>query len=306
MVGRRPRLTAQRRGRPLIVAREVEAMVSDQSGSAAITLAEAERLVASVKVWHHIFEVFPGVWTPGVYHAEFLWNKLGVEDWKGVRVLDVGPADGAMSMWAARAGAQVTSIDYKPKTMSGFAVMEQLSGLQFDFRVGNVLDLPRMELGLFDTVLFMGVLYHLADPLRGLYACRCICRGRLFLETWYDPDLAPDVPAIRYVPCGTHPDHTNFWVPNRAALMTMLTDAGFEPVREDAWGNRIFVEARAVTDGVRLLRMAGAYANRGADWPSLLPYHMDYRELEQRLAASAPEADQRQVDSPSLISSAGT
>jgi len=198
------------------------------------------------------------VWTRGAYQPEFLWNKIGPYDWKEKRVLNVGPSDGAISMWAARAGAEVTAVDNKPKVGSGFAVMEQLSRLSFDYRVGNVFDLAQMNLGLFDTVIFFGVLYHLPDPLRGLYACRRVCRDRLFLETWYDPVLVPDIPVARYLPSGSDPDHTNFWVPNRAALMAMIVDAGFAVVREEAWGQRIFVEARVASDGFRLRRMAGA------------------------------------------------
>lgn len=256
--------------------------MSSETLAAAVTRSEAEQLVASVPSWHHIFEVFPGVWTPGVYHAEFLWQKIGVDNWRGQRVLDIGPADGAMSMWAARAGAEVTALDYKPKTLSGFAAMERITGLSFDFRTGNVLDLPRLNLGVFDTVLFMGVLYHLPDPLRGLHACRAVCRWRLFLETWYDPDLSPDVPAMRYLPTGAHEDHTNFWVPNRAAVLSMLADAGFEPVREETWGARMFVEARVATDGFRLWRLAIAYAQTGADWTALLPAYMDPEALKRQ------------------------
>lgn len=265
--------------------------MSDNPNAAAIGRAEAERLVASWAPWHHTFEVYPGVWTSGVYQPEFLWNKIGPQDWAGKRVLDIGPADGAMSMWAARAGAEVTAIDHKPKTQSGFAIMEQLSGQRIDFRMVNVFDLPGMNFTPFDIVLFLGVLYHLPDPLRGLYACRRVCADRLFLETWYDADLTPDVPAARYLPCGTDADHTNFWVPNRAALRAMIVDAGFTVVREEAWGPRIFIEARTANDGFRLWRMAAAYGSKGDDWPSLLPRSLAGAELQQRPPSPAAQHD---------------
>lgn len=234
--------------------------MSDQSQPAADARAEAEQLIKSVPHWHHSFEIFPGITTRGNYQPEFLWNKIGPQEWKGKRVLDIGPADGALSMWAARAGAQVTAVDKGPKTRSGFAVMEQLSGLAIDYRVANVLDLPYAGLGLFDRVFFLGVLYHLPDPLRGLYACRQVCRDRLFVETWHDPDLQPDIPAARYLPGGSNPDPSNFWVPNRLAVLSMISDAGFDVVREEVWDDRMFVEARVSTDSVRLWRIASAYA----------------------------------------------
>lgn len=230
-----------------------------------MTRDEAEQLVASVPRWHHTFEVFPGVMTPGAYNPSFMWQMMReTADWSGARVLDIGPADGAFSKWAADAGAQVTALDYRPKHVSGFQVMEQLSGHSLDFRNGNVLDAADMGLGEFDVVLFLGVLYHLPDPLRGLYACRKLCRtgGILFVETWFDPELSPDVPAARYLPNGAHADYTNFWVPNRLALLAMLQDFGFEVMRESRHGGRMFVHGRAIEDPTISRRMSICYPSR--------------------------------------------
>jgi tRNA (mo5U34)-methyltransferase len=224
---------------------------------------EAKRLVASVMHWHHKFEIFPGVTTPGSYDPWFLWNYIHpTREWSGARVIDIGPADGAFSKWAAERGAVVTALDYRTKGMSGFGVMEELSGRSFDFHVGNVLDAPSMGLGTFDAVLFLGVLYHLPDPLHGLYACRQLCRdnGSLYLETWFDPGLIPDVPAVRYIPFVEGADWTNFWVPNRNALLEIVRDVGFEVVRDHSWGSRIFMEARATSDEARARRMGFSYA----------------------------------------------
>ena len=59
-------------------------------------------------------------------------------------------------MWAAKCGAEVKALDFRPKTASGFAAMEKITGLTFDFHVGNILDPP--NLGTFDAVFFLGVL----------------------------------------------------------------------------------------------------------------------------------------------------
>jgi hypothetical protein len=53
---------------------------------------------------------------------------------------------------------------------------------------------------------------------------------------------------------------TNFWMPNEPALLSLITDAGFDVVRHNAWGERTFVEARASDDPARLRRMEYAYA----------------------------------------------
>jgi tRNA (mo5U34)-methyltransferase len=226
-----------------------------------MTSEEAKSLVASVKHWHHAFEIAPGVRTPGSYDPSILWQRMKEAcKWHGLRVLDVGPADGAMSMWAANAGASVTALDFRPKHDSGFATMEEISGHRFGFHIGNILDAP--DLGKFDVVFFLGVLYHLPDPIRGLWACRKFCRtgAKLFLETWFAPELDQDTPLVKYLPHGSYRDWTNFWVPNRSALLVMLGDAGFEVVRDDSWGARIFVEATAIDDAEKSRRMNISYA----------------------------------------------
>ena len=227
-----------------------------------ITKQEAERLVATIPYWHQRFEVFPDVTTPGAYDPGFLWNLINQgRNWQGSRVIDIGPAEGAFSKWAADQGATVTVLDRTPKHWSGFHVMEQLSGQVFNYRVENVLDVDLNGPDVFDVVLFLGVLYHLPDLLRSLYVCRKLCAedSTLFLESWIEPELVPDVPTVRYLPHGEHSDMSIFWVPNRAALYAMVHDAGFDIVRDVSWGQRIFVEARVSQEPARMVRIETSY-----------------------------------------------
>jgi tRNA (mo5U34)-methyltransferase len=226
-----------------------------------MTSDEARELVGTIAHWHHKFEVYPGVITPGSYDPTFMWNKLGLADaCEGKRALDVGPSDGFFSKRLAERGAEVTALDYRPKDGHGFGVMERLSGLTFEYIVGNILDLNVDQFGTFDIVLFLGVLYHLPDPMRGLHAVRQVSSDAMFLETWYEPDLFPDVPVARYWRANSaNNDPTNFWSPNRLCVLDMLHDAGFDVVREEAWGRRLLVETRIATDPARLLKMRTAY-----------------------------------------------
>jgi len=212
-------------------------------GSADIESARA--LVAEVPHWHHKFEIFPGVETPGSYSPEFMFDKLQLPgDMTGLRALDIGPSDGFFSMKMGRRGAQVTAIDYRAKSTHGFAVMERLTGLQFDYRQANLYDLASLELGTFDIVLFLGVLYHLPDMMRGLDLVARHCRKRLIVETKYDPNLMPGAAVARYYEAGTLAnDLTNFWVPNKECLFAMLRDTGFRVDRHDNWGDRLLVDA---------------------------------------------------------------
>ncbi|GJD94617.1 magnesium protoporphyrin IX methyltransferase [Methylobacterium iners] len=85
------------------------------------------------------------------------------EDLSGRRVLDAGCGTGALSIEAARRGAEVVAIDVSP-TLIGLA-RERLGavpgGGRIDFRVGDMLD---PWLGRFDHVVAMDSLIHYNGP----------------------------------------------------------------------------------------------------------------------------------------------
>ena len=209
----------------------------------------ARDLVRSIDYWHHRFEIFPGVITPGAYDARPLLDLARLPaDLRGRRALDVGTSDGYFALELARRGAEVTAIDYREKTGHGFAVMEALNpDVRIEYRTVNLFDLPSLGLGEFDIVWFMGVLYHLPDMIRGLHVVRQACRGELYLETRCENDFAKKVSAARYYARDSlGGDLCNFWAPNRLCVLDMLTDTGFTPERDEAWTrDRLFVKARA-------------------------------------------------------------
>ena len=91
-----------------------------------MTLDEARTLVASVPHWHHRFEILPGVVTPGIYDPSFLLEKMALPaNLSGRSVLDIGPSDGYFCLNFRRRGARVVAVDYRPKHLHGFAVMER-------------------------------------------------------------------------------------------------------------------------------------------------------------------------------------
>ena len=225
-------------------------MHSPAPSSSPVDRDEAQAIVSRVPHWHHKFEVFPGVVTPGTYDPQFMLDKLRLpDDMTGMRALDIGPSDGFFSMSMARRGALVTAIDYRAKDGHGFGATEQLTGLRFDYRQMNLYDVPRSDIGEFDVVLFLGVLYHLPDMMRALDIVAGLCRDRLFVETQYEPELVPDLPVARYYAASTLADDiTNFWVPNKECLFAMLRDTGFQINRDDGWGSRLLVEASRDTE----------------------------------------------------------
>jgi tRNA (mo5U34)-methyltransferase len=222
---------------------------------------EAEALMNSIPHWHHRFEIYPGLVTPGSYDPSFLWEKLRFDDrCKGQRVLDVGTSDGYFSKRIDTLGGEVVCVDYRRKSSHGFGVMEQLHGSTFPYEHSNVYELDTERLGTFDFVLFLGVLYHLPDMMRALRKLRTLCRSTLFLETHSDNVFCPGFPAARYHKgASLAGDLTNFWSPNELCVLDMLHDAGFDVVRHETWSDRLFTEAVVSTDPDRLYKTNIAY-----------------------------------------------
>ena len=80
------------------------------------------------------------------------------------------------------------------------------------------------------------------------------------METHCDKSLSQEVPAARYYKGDTLAgDITNFWSPNRLCVIDMLYDAGFDVVRDEVWGDRMFAEARISEDPKRTYKMEVAY-----------------------------------------------
>jgi len=119
------------------------------------------------------------------------------------------------------------------------------------YQVRNVYDLDPGRDGLFDLVLFLGVLYHLRNPMLALDRVRAVTRpgGLVFVETQIAPDVSAagtDQAAWRYFPRDAlHGDETNKWAPNVAGLRAMLEDCQLLPEDAAATPDRATVRARS-------------------------------------------------------------
>lgn len=220
--------------------------------------------------WYHQIEVFPGVVTPGVNASQDALRMLPLPvDCRNLRVLDVGTRDGFFAFELERRGANVVALDYMPPGGTGFAIAKGLLGSTTPYLVGNVYDVSPETHGLFDLVLFLGVLYHLRDPLLALDRLAAVCApgGRIFVESYVideaflDPDthttvpLAQISPKLRATPImqfypgdSLNRDFTNWWGPNMACLRAMLGMAGFAVEHEHLSGSRGICVGRKVAD----------------------------------------------------------
>jgi tRNA (mo5U34)-methyltransferase len=229
------------------------------------TPSEVQQLIASVPGWYHQIELAQGVVTPGINKSAESLSRLGLpSDCRGLRVLDLGTRDGFFAFELEQRGATVVAVDYIAREQTGFDVAARIKGFRGQYLHKNVYDLRAAEIGTFDIVLFLGLLYHLPDPLGALQLVRSLCHGQLYLETFVldeygclpgeQPALdaplpASDRPIMRFLPGNSlNNDPTNYWAPNLTCLGLMLSENMFEVCTQQQYGNRAIVTSRITYD----------------------------------------------------------
>lgn len=273
---------------------------------------EIRRLVAEHGRWFHEIELAPGIVTPGEDSNRMklpILDGLGLPgDLSGRRVLDVGCSDGYFAFEMERRGASVVAVDFVPETSTGFATARKILGSAVEYRMDNVYNLDPDEHGTFDVVLFLGVLYHLRNPLGGLDAVRSVLRegGELYLATLMidqhfrladgavttladvDPALT-DVPLWQAFPRDTlNGDFTNCFAPNRAALRAALEEARFRVEAFETVSMGGYARALAVHDPLaeKYRRLDGRLHTSPFD-PSV-PYFLEEEGAEHDITGRPP------------------
>ncbi|MCL4813521.1 MAG: DUF1698 domain-containing protein [Vicinamibacteraceae bacterium] len=226
--------------------------------------ADARHQIESVR-WYHRIEIAQGLVTPGRTDSESVWRRLDLpDDMRGLRVLDIGTADGYFAFRAERAGADVIAVDLAPSP--GFVVAHRLLGSRVEHRACPIWNIDVASFGTFDVVFLLGVLYHLRDPLAALHLVHPLCRGDLFVESYvWDERIFDDLPAIdadtaarlreiplmRFFPGNTLAgDPTNFWGPNHTCLVEMLKETGYDVTATTRAGDRAYARCRPRPDAL--------------------------------------------------------
>lgn len=106
------------------------------------------------------------------------------------RVLEIGAATGAYTVWLAERGYDVTAVELSENQMNRCRERLQEHGLEKKVRcrVADARDLSSVSESEFDAVLMMGPFYHLrqeADRNQALHeAVGCLKRGGVFVSSW--------------------------------------------------------------------------------------------------------------------------
>jgi tRNA (mo5U34)-methyltransferase len=192
--------------------------------------------------WFHSIDLGHGVVTKGIDDTQpaRLARLQLPADLSGRSVLDIGAWDGFFSFEAERRGAaRVVAADYYSwhgqgwgtgQGKAGFDLAREVLGSRVEDVDVDVLDLSPERIGTFDVVLFLGVLYHLPNPLLALERVASVTGDLLIVETVVDM-VGFGRPAAAFYPGRElNGDPTNWWGPNQAAVHGMLRSVGFERV----------------------------------------------------------------------------
>lgn len=237
-------------------------------------MARAASILKACPQWYHSIELAPGVYSIDQKSNRYWEDKLveiRVPDLCGKTVLDIGAYDGFFSFAAERRGAdRVVALDHyvwstdmagymedwreskrtgaplpaphesrhwKPEELPGrrpFDAARGILGSRVEPIVGDFMTVDPARIGQFDVVFFMGVLYHLEDPLAGLRrVARFVAPGGLVIveteavevpghedRAWCEFILGQEM----------NNDPTNWWYPNATALEGLCRAAGFREV----------------------------------------------------------------------------
>ena len=178
---------------------------------------------------------------------------------EGKTALDVGCGAGLLTEPLARLGANVTGIDASPDVIAVARDHAAASGLQIDYRAGDVQELG----GRFDLITAMEVIEHVAEPaafVRGL-AKRLAANGLLILSTpnatgWSRLMMITIGEGLGRIPKGTH-DFDKFITPER--MKQLLGEASLKclDVEGIAWSP---TRGLHLSDDVRLNYLLAAVA----------------------------------------------
>jgi len=202
-----------------------------------MNLKKLKQEVESIK-WFHSIDLGNGIVTPGFKPMKDELKQLQMPaDLTGKKVLDIGAWDGFYSFEAEKRGASlVVALDYP--VWSGLTWVESkkksfdLARKVLDSKVEDVTmdvyDMSPENLGTFDLVLFMGVIYHLKHPLLALEKVASVCRDMLILESYVDVLRSQKPVMVFYPEDECHGDPSNWFGINPVCMEAMLKTVGFE------------------------------------------------------------------------------
>lgn len=218
------------------------------------------RRIAAVPIWYHTMELAAGIETPGYFDMRPYVDAFRFPaTMAGLRVVDVGAANGQFAFHFERLGAeQVVAVDlahvldhdfpdwYRAELCrrysaadlaridhdeleAGFALAHEAYRSRVEKVRCTVYQLGDRMPGAFDLAYCSNLLQHLSDPVRALESIRrCLRPGGRFVFGCSCELSGPEVAFGIFH--GFVEPHVTYWAPNREATLRLCRMAGFVDV----------------------------------------------------------------------------
>jgi SAM-dependent methyltransferase len=219
------------------------------------------------------WEIFPGIRAEGPKDVIATLELLDFpHDLNGRRVLEIAPWNGFFSFECVRRGASsVVALGPDDPEDTGFNETKRLLEVDnVEYIRESVYNLPKLNVGGFDIVLCLGLLYHLRHPLLALDHLYDCCDEQLFVDCAVidngshfvlAPDQEPNIAALwrslAHLPLVyfSHLDEVaardpyNWSIPTSRALRDWIVSTGFVVEHERNLGEWAYLRARKGTRG---------------------------------------------------------
>jgi len=219
-----------------------------------------QQKINELSPWFHNIHLPDGTQTfPDHFLGDFpyfKWKEIAPhlpEDLSGWKILDVGCNAGFYTLELAKRGAMVTAVDIDEH------YLKQADWIRHEFGLENQISLKQLQVydlakhdESYDMVWFMGVFYHLRYPVLALDILSKICKKMMVFQTLMIPDFKENAsnqdfdindrkhllkegwPKMSFIEDRFAGDPTNWWLPNHAAVKSILKTCGFKIHKQPA------------------------------------------------------------------------
>ncbi len=231
-----------------------------------------ERFYQGVKLFQK-WDVFEGHTAAGSKDVVAHFRSLGApERMDGLRVLDIAPWNGFFGFECLRRGArELVALGPDDPESTNFDNTARLLDVQNRVRYvrASVYDIKQYDIGTFDIVMCLGLIYHLRHPLLAIDLLHDHCKdnamflidcpvadavGRLvsndqkaeFEQAWQTVQRFPLSLFVRGgLPTPLSGDPFNWFIPNQECLRAWVRSGGFEILHEKATHNNSWHSVKA-------------------------------------------------------------